>query len=250
MKTKTTTILAGALSLVIAGTAQAALESRLGGQAYYDTTLKITWLTDANLALTNQFGLNHSTLEFDDKANTVGSTGRMTWGNAQAWIGGMNTANYLGSSNWRLPTMLDTGTSGCDFAYTGTDCGFNVQTGSAATTVYSEMASLFYDTLGNKAYYDTAGNPNQPGWGLSNTGPFLNLQSNDYWSGLEYAPNNFPAWFFLFLTGSQGLGPKDFNGYAWAVQSGDVGVVPVPAAVWLFGSGLFGLIGLGRLRRR
>ena len=249
MKTKTTTILAGALSLVIAGTAQAALESRLGGQAYYDTTLKITWLTDANLALTNQFGLNHSTLEFDDTANTVGSTGRMTWGNAQAWIGGMNTANYLGSSNWRLPTMLDTGTSGCDFAYTGTNCGFNVQTGSAATTVYSEMASLFYDTLGNKAYYDTAGNPNQPGWGLSNTGPFSNLQSYNYWSGLEYAPVTNEAWMFIFGYGNQTSDDKSYDFHAWAVQSGDVGAVPVPAAVWLFGSALLGLIGAGRLRQ-
>ena len=29
--------------------------------------------------------------------------------------------------------------------------------------------------------------------------------------------------------------------YAWAVQSGDVAEVPLPAAAWLFGSALLGL---------
>ncbi len=38
-------------------------------------------------------------------------------------------------------------------------------------------------------------------------------------------------------------------GYGWAVHSGDVSTVPVPAAVWLFGSGLLGLIGVARRKR-
>lgn len=37
---------------------------------------------------------------------------------------------------------------------------------------------------------------------------------------------------------------------AWAdTASFDVRVVPIPAAVWLFGSGLLGLVGMARLRR-
>jgi hypothetical protein len=40
------------------------------------------------------------------------------------------------------------------------------------------------------------------------------------------------------------------NYYGWAVHSGNAGAVPLPAAVWLFGSGLLGLIGVGRKRRR
>ncbi|MCP4042838.1 MAG: VPLPA-CTERM sorting domain-containing protein, partial [Gammaproteobacteria bacterium] len=31
--------------------------------------------------------------------------------------------------------------------------------------------------------------------------------------------------------------------------SGDVSAVPVPAAVWLFGSGLIGLLGVARRKR-
>jgi hypothetical protein len=38
--------------------------------------------------------------------------------------------------------------------------------------------------------------------------------------------------------------------HAWAVRSGDVpAVVPVPAAVWLFGSGLLGLLGVVKRKR-
>jgi hypothetical protein len=34
--------------------------------------------------------------------------------------------------------------------------------------------------------------------------------------------------------------------HAWAVRDGDIGAVPIPAAAWLFGSGLLGLIGVAR----
>ena len=37
-------------------------------------------------------------------------------------------------------------------------------------------------------------------------------------------------------------GVKSSHYYAWAVQSGDVASVSVPAAVWFFGSGLVGLL--------
>ncbi len=224
------------------GTWETTLQARdLNGDgvtdAYYDTTLNITWIADANLAASNTFG-----------TSGIGYNGTMSWYTANAWIANMNAANYLGYSDWRLPTMLDTGTPGCNPSTAGgTDCGYNVQTGSASTTVYSEMASMFYDTLGNLAYYDTSGNGSQPGWGLTNTGPFANLQPNVYWSGLEYAPIAGLAWYFNFYNGNQNALNKNNFYYAWAVRPGDV--VPVPAAVWLFGSGLMGLLGVG-LRRR
>ncbi len=46
--------------------------------------------------------------------------------------------------------------------------------------------------------------------------------------------------------GAQDYGFKSSNVYAWAVKSGDVSAVPVPAAVWLFVSGLVGLVGFAR----
>ena len=114
---------------------------------------------------------------------------------------------------------------------------------------------MFYETLGNTAVYDTSGMPTgcvPPDYCLTNTGPFSNLQSYIYWSATEYAPyNTIGAWYFDFSQGIQRDYDKPFSGQAWAVHSDDVGtaVVPNPAAVWLFGSGLAGLIGIARRRQ-
>mgnify|MGYP001458767993 CR=1 FL=1 len=35
---------------------------------------------------------------------------------------------------------------------------------------------------------------------------------------------------------------KNYDRYSWAVRAGDVSSVPVPAAAWLFGSALAGLL--------
>ena len=45
-----------------------------------------------------------------------------------------------------------------------------------------------------------------------------------------------------------GVGIQDLNDESWAMDNLNVTVapVPVPAAVWLFGSGLMGLIGVAR----
>ena len=141
----------------------------------YDTALNVTWLRDAN------------------------KNGRMNWNAANTWASGLNVGGFTG---WRLPSMVDTGASGCDYSNAGgTDCGYNVQTAT------SEMAHLYYVTLGNLAYCPPgdatcAGGP-QVGFGLSNTGDFQNMQSFDYWSGLEYAPSTSLAWAFRTFGGVQ-----------------------------------------------
>lgn len=236
--------------------AEAALVSRLDGQAYYDDVLDVTWLADANLAASSSFGLAYNADLGDYAGDPYGTSyieaiqtdGRMTWGGALHWIDAINAnggTGYLGFSDWRMPTMLDTGTMGCNLAYGGSDCGYNVQTGTAATTVYSEMASLWYDTLGNTANYDSSGNA-QPGGGLTNTGPFSNVQPYYYWTGLEDASSTDRAWYFSANDGIQGAGVKNLLFYGLVVRSGDVSAVPTPAAVWLFGSGLLGLLGIAR----
>lgn len=194
-------------------------------EAYYDTVLDITWLADANAGAGSTF---------DDGTSTT--DGKMTWVNASDWAANLNT---FGITGWRLPTVTDTGTPGCNFSYSGTDCGHN------ADTATGEMAHMFYSTLGNIAYYDTNGNPNQPGWGLSNTGPFNNLQFFSYWTDTPYVTTTNLAWHFDFILGHQGEVNVSNNQYAWAVHQGDVGTstVPLPSALLLFASGFLGLFG-------
>jgi hypothetical protein len=215
---------AGLIGLGLMGTADAALVSRLGGQAYYDTVANLTWLADANAAQTSGYDAD----------------GRMTWQAANDWAAGLTVG---GVSGWRLADTIDVGNDGITYAngnfYTGVDAGYNM-------TTHSELSNLYYNVLGNLAYYDTSGNAAQTGWGLQNTGPFSNVQSDGYWSAAEYAPNTGTAWFFDMYNGYQSGGDKGISFYGWAVQSGDVSAVPVPAAVWLFGSGLLGLIGVAR----
>ncbi len=189
----------------------AALVSRAGGLAYYDPDTNLTWVADANLASTSGFD----------------SDGFMTWAQANSWIASLNAQSggqgYLGTNNWRLPTVTDLGPVGCvGFpAYNGTDCGFNVD-------LSSEMARLDYITLGNNAYYDTSGVETgclnvAPGC-LTNTGPFSNLiAANYYWSGTDYGPGTSKAWIFSFGTGAQNAVDKSAYLFAaWAVRSGDL----------------------------
>ena len=92
------------LLLASASAANAELQARsLDGndattEAYYDTDLGVTWLADANLALTQQFG---ATVDLGGDI-----PGAMTRDAADTFIAGMNAAGYLGYGDWRLPEYL------------------------------------------------------------------------------------------------------------------------------------------------
>lgn len=233
------TLLAAALgaSLLSATGAHAALTLTLGGNGVYDTDLNITWLQNANLAASNTFGVGG-----------ISSEGYMTWFTAQSWISAMNAANYLGFSDWRLPTVTDTGTPGCTNSMNGTDCGYNPNTATG------EMAHLWYDELGNIAPYNTSGVhvPAIFGSGLTNTGPFSILSTDRYhWYGTEDAVNSMFAWDFKTSTGVQGVANKFSSYHAWAVRDGGVPVsaVPEPETYAMLLAGL-GLMGFTARRRK
>lgn len=49
---------------------------------------------------------------------------------------------------------------------------------------------------------------------------WIYVQSNDYWSGTEYAPNSNNAWYFNTNVGNQNNDDKNNGLYALAVRSG------------------------------
>lgn len=187
----------------------------------YDTVLDITWLRDINVFA------------------------QASWANANT----LAAALVVGSvSGWRLPSLIDTGTSGPNFSFSGTDAGYNVQT-LGGGVVYSELAYLWYVELGNLAYYDTAGNVAPAGWGLSNTGDFENLQHGQYWQGLSYSTGfNTLGWAFDAHLGLQQIDPHPGDALrSLLVRSGDVLQVPEPQTPALV---LVALLAAAATRRR
>ena len=185
----------------------------------------------------------------------------MTWANANAWAAGLSIDGVTG---WRLPTVAPINGSSFDTIFSNnatTDVGYARTTtngtdggwrdGSGASV--SEMGFMYYVNLAHLGFCTPNGGGSssscneQAGWGLTNTGPFSNVQSGLYWSGTELNSNL--AWLFAFDFGAQSASNKNGNLFAWAVHSGDVSAVPISGAVWLFGSGLIGLLGLARRKR-
>ena len=185
------TLCAAVFALVSTSTSAAVLplEERLGGLAYYDPNLGITWAAGANI------------------------NGPTNWFDAGAWAASLTIG---GVGGWRLPSM---DVNGDDVVV---DCAF----GGIPGCIDNEMGFLAFEEG------ITDGTP----------GVFSNIQGNSYWSETEDPVALNKVWITDF---DAGLVAQLFNSqiaFTWPVRSGDVGAVPVPAAVWLFGSAL-GVIG-------
>lgn len=227
--------------------------------AYYDTSLDVTWLALINAAAGSAGDLvrTNDTAPYVSTDPTVPfrsglavpyqytgpgpsvytkyayGDGLMTQTSAADWAA---TLDVHGVKGWRLPSVTDVGSPGCVAGEA--DCGVNLDLSQ------SELAHMFYVTLGNGASgpYDTV----QP-----DLGPFK--RNNLYLdAGAELRS-------YVFFANQAGFAFNTLNGYqidsgsnselaAWAVRSGDVPSVPETGTVSLMAMGLLSLALSRRLR--
>jgi len=239
--------------------AHAALFDR-GNGLIYDSVQDLTWLQDANYARTS----GHD------------SDGMMKWADAMAWADGLT---YGGFDDWRLPTTIRFDDPSCLGDDRGASLFFEHHVGCTG----GEMERLTLE-LYDPGELDKVLNGEEKVMYPFQDELFTNIKDFRYWTATPYrdpdgdgvamdpcvaggycVANNdngirrdfYWQWSFIpnlaqptlngpYKTTLAGGNPR----YAWAVRDGDVlSPVPVPAAAWLFGSGLLGLSGFLRRRR-
>ncbi len=222
--------------------AQASLVS-VGTGLVYDSVANVTWSSDANLLGTMEAANPNLISQIISAVPTVHDTpnlfdnagpgnynlsasdfytaGHADWFGSMAFIGYLNSVNYLGHNTWELPTTYD-------------------QTCGGYNCTNSMLGELFYTALGGTA-----------GTTMPASGLFTNVQA-DYWSGTE--ANALLGWSFATVSGYQSGSYKPSSFFSWAVLPGNAGTVrtpgaavPEPAGLALFGLGLLGLMA-GRRR--
>ncbi len=192
------------ISLIVSTSVSCALIDR-GNGLIYDDVLDVTWLQNANFS---ESALTHSS--------------------AISWA---EQLDFAGFDDWRLPTLnfslgpnstksayqfscgsapkdgrYNMDASGCDFGWT-------------STSVFHELAHLFYYSLGNIASVSSTGLW-QNDVALTNHGPFSNIQLDFYWYGNDY--NDESGFVFTTEKGTQFIESKTTELYAWALRDGDV----------------------------
>ncbi|WP_020482711.1 PEP-CTERM sorting domain-containing protein [Methylomonas sp. MK1] len=228
-----------------------------GVDLVYSSVSNVTWTKDANLlgTLLSSTGFSNtvnaiiaaSPIIYDTPngfdtpdysgyhivtASDFSGIGAVSWFGAKAFTFYLNSINYGGSNQWRLPS-----------AGSNPDFGIN--------QIGSELGQLYYNELGALPYPGTNGND----YGIlgdgsfetsGSVGPFTKVQTLGYWSNMEHASDPNVGWHFATSSGEQSVDLKVMPYYAWAVAPGQVNAVPVPAAVWLMSTGLIGLLSLKR----
>ena len=232
------TLAAAAALLAMAGAAQAELHDR-GTGMIYDDDLNITWLQDWDY----------------DQSRPYDYKILMDWSTAKTWA---EDLVYGGYDDWRLPKVAPVNGSSFQFVFSNngsTDLGYAKTGAGGGWGEGSEMAHLFYVTLGNKGICE----PNdtlpesctyQLGYGPTNKGPFNKWQPLSGWSSSEYAPDQDYAWVFEAENGVQDIRVKTLTNYAWAVRSGDVAAVPEPQTYEMLLLGITALTVAARRRPR
>lgn len=148
--------------------------------------------------------------------------GGMYWDAANAWA---ISVSIGGVDGWRLPNM----------DVNGDGILVNCWGGGVVDCDDNEMGYLYWEE----------------GITGATPGPFTNLFYNSSWWSETQLPNTDLYGLFGFSSGAQhGSEPSQTAYLAWAVHDGDISAIPLPAAIWLFGFGLLGLIGIAKRKNK
>jgi hypothetical protein len=144
--------------------------------------------------------------------------GLMDFSTATAWAANLNYGGYNG---WVLPTISQLITQ------FGVNIGYDYNNFDKSVTLshninYYLFSNIQYIPIISPSSY--SGNPY-------------------YWSSTEYGLAD--MWIYAPYNATPYNTVKYDKIYSWAVRSGDVTAVPIPAAIWLFASGL-GLLSFSR----
>jgi hypothetical protein len=197
------------------------------GVTVYDSANNVVWLADANLAGQTlpdgkdfRFGLTVCPpLTIEPTVPCVNPSGSMNYTSAVQWVQNMNDANYLGHSDWQLPTapLKDSDCSSKGPRHYREGFAFGCDEGA--------LGYLYYTALGITAPNTAVPiPPNQ-------VGPFSNFQPNLYWSdsgGGGHACKD-PIANFSFASGAHGGGCGGDYADVLPMIKGEVLGMPLPA---------------------
>lgn len=126
----------------------------------------------------------------------IAGDGRVTWRRALDFVSGVNSGTYsgcgAGRTGWRLPNIR-------------------------------ELRSLT-----NMNYYEPSISSASGGYKWTDDDPFVNVQSNNYWSGTSVAGDSGNAWVVYLWNGNAYWENKGADFYVWLVRDGISGQAEVP----------------------
>src|SRR5580698_538979 len=213
-------------ALTLAGSAQLSAQNPFwplvlipNGETVYDVVNHVTWLTYANLPALQRFGMplcnGSGPYGSDIVGRCVNASGIMDYQSAAAWVSAMNDANYLGHSNWQLPTTPSADPSCSGKGTDGNSFGFSCNANA--------LGYLYYKALGFQTPNTAV--PMPP----NRVGPFRNFQPEAYWSNDTQSP----IAYFVFVDGSQGGGTGGDFQYALPMIPGKIPGTPPASGMGL-----------------
>ena len=208
------------------------------GLTVYDSVNGITWLANTNLPASNRFGIPACTGVSVGVQTCINASGSMNYNAAAAWVAAMNASNYMGHSNWQLPTTPLNDSNCGKTGPNGQNFGFGCTAGALAT---------IYNAVGLKSPSTAVPIP------ANLAGPYSNVQPYLYWSqsvsGAGASSGNAT---FSFATGWQGANTLPNFLYLWPMVPGKISGAatastvhdPVTNITWLANANLAAPFGL------